>query len=69
MIYIRDINFYLNGSNHTKILVEPLGIDYIAPSKVAIFNLTDFSTGNYTIRVTGPFGISREVFDELNDSL
>ncbi|UCG95259.1 MAG: hypothetical protein JSV92_04415 [archaeon] len=65
-IDVDDFSFYLNGSQATSNAVGPLPIpSSIDPSEVVTFELSGFSDDNYLVRVTGPFGLADEVFEEL----
>ncbi|MCK4634684.1 MAG: hypothetical protein KAT37_02305 [Candidatus Aenigmarchaeota archaeon] len=64
-IDINHFSFYLNETKHDSILDEPLGGTSMDPADIFIFNITGFVDGDYKIRVTGPYGIVDEVFDEL----
>ena len=67
MIEVDDLSFYLNGTKHDSSLHEPAGETFMNPADVFIFNITGFADGNYTVRVTGPYGKMDEVFDEMTN--
>ncbi len=66
-IGINHFSFYLNETKYDSILDEPLGETSMDPADIFIFNITGFVDGDYVIKVTGPYGIADEVFDELTN--
>lgn len=67
MIEVDDLSFYLNGTKYDSLLHEPAGETFMNPADVFIFNITGFADGNYTVRVTGPYGVADEIFDEMTN--
>lgn len=61
-IEIDNFEFYFNDSWCSSSLYEPAGITTLQPSRIAIFTVTGFSNGYNTVRVTGPYGISDQIF-------
>ncbi len=58
-----DFSFFLNDTRHGSVVHQPFPPpDTIQPSEIFIFNVTGAYDGNYTVKATGPFGKSDEVF-------
>ena len=63
-----DLNtfiFYLNGTKCDVILYSSPDPNQLRSGEIAVFNILGSHNGNYTIRVTGPYGVAEEVFAEI----
>ena len=63
-----ELNFYLNGTRYNHLVEEPAGRTEMYTSDLFIINITSLppGTNNYTVRVSGPYGASDEVFAEMS---
>ncbi len=46
---------------------QPLGITSLGPSQIAIFNIEGTYDDNYTVKVTGPYGMTDEIFAYMHN--
>lgn len=66
-INMDEFSFYMNSTMHDSEIHQSPSSTSLGPSQIAIFNITDPYPygGNYTVRVTGPYGKSDEIFAEM----